>query len=336
MNRFFLFFACISSFFFFSCSSDECGYIPEGEMPKVDISIERLEDEIFALDTPEKVKTFTERHPVIRDFFFRIEEYPSEDIFARDLSARFKNPHIDSLKMEVQKHFEDISWLEEGFERAFSYMKHYYPEVKIPKIQTVATGFDYDMVVSDSLIIIGLDYYMGKEAKYRPTHTYEYVRKRYDKEFIIPSVMLLYGISGNFNQVDSDDYTVLADMMSYGKSFYFAKRMLPCTPDSTLIWYSDVEMANVKANDYLVWAHFLENDILFNTGQQVKRKYIDERPQTYEIVQFKCPPRLGTWLGWEIVKQYMQRNPDLSLNELMNISDARTIFEGARYKPKRG
>ncbi len=44
------------------------------------------------------------------------------------------------------------------------------------------------------------------------------------------------GIDGGRNKTDPADKTVLADMVAYGKSFYFAKRMLPCVADSVFVW----------------------------------------------------------------------------------------------------
>lgn len=330
-----LFTLLLISIFLAGCGEDPCGYIPEGELPLVNIEIERMENEIFSLNTLSKVREFSKNNPVIAEQFLRKNEYPNDSIFALELSKRFNNPYIDTLKLELNKYFSDITWLEKKLEGAFSLMKYYYPEVKIPKVQTVATGFDYDLLVSDTLIIIGLDYYMGPEARFRPMGTYNYILKRYEKKYIVPSIMLLYGISSGFNENNLQDNSILAEMVSFGKSFYFAKRILPCTADSTLIWYTDKEMNNVKKYDYIAWGYFLENGLLYETSHLMKRKYLDERPQTYEITQFECPPRIATWLGWEIVKQYMDRNPDLTLQELMKVSDARKIFEDSKYRPKK-
>ncbi len=314
------------------CSgNNNCDDHPGG-LENVDIEIQRLEKTLLNIADRDELSSFLDREPVIAEFFLRQSEYPNRQIMVDQLIRRFTNPYIDSLTAEIDQIHGDLKWLEKDLEAAFSLLKHYYPEFDIPVVKTVATGFDYDLFVSDSLIVIGLDYYMGPEAKYRPMGTYNYILKRYDQQYIVPSIMLLYGISSQFNHHDPDDETILSDMMSYGKSFYFAKSMLPCTPDSTLIWYSDREMAAVDANDDLVWSHFIENNLLFETSHLIKRKYLDERPKTYEIGT-ECPPRIATWLGWEIVKKYMDDHPEVSLPELMKITEARRIFEESKYRP---
>jgi len=324
----------LGSIFLISCTGEgPCGYVPDGLPEKVDIQIERLEAEILSIRDEDQLSNFINKHPLVSEVFFRRAEYPNDSILFGELLARFNNPHMDSLRIEVEQTFKDLSWLENELEEAFTLFRYYYPDIKIPKVQTVATGFDYDMLVTDTLIVVGLDYYMGEGAKYRPQGLYNYILKRYQPEFIVPSIMLIYGISPDRNAYENKDETILAEMVSYGKAFYFCKRMLPCTPDSTLIWYSPDEIVGVKENSAVVWAHFLENSLLWETSHLVKRKYLDERPKTYEIGE-DCPPRVATWVGWEIVKKYMDDRPETTLQELMAKKDAKKLFEESRYKPE--
>jgi hypothetical protein len=44
---------------------------------------------------------------------------------------------------------------------------------------------------------------------------------------------------------------------------------------------------------------------------------------------------LGEWTGWQIVRKYAERNPEMSLAEIMKLDDSQDILSGARYKPKR-
>lgn len=322
----------VSLVIFTACGEEgPCGEKPD-DYKKIELSIERLEDDILDLSSRDEIRDFIAREPIVAEFFLLRNEYPNDSIFVEEMYRRFTHPMIDSLQMEIKKVFSDLSGLKEEFEEAFSLLKYYYPDAPLPKIKTVATGFDYDLLVSDTLIIVGLDYYLGEDAKFRPRNTYNYILKRYKPKFIVPSTMLIYGISGNYNYENEEDLTILADMISYGKSFYFTKRMMPCTPDSVLIWYSDTEMEGLDQNADIVWSHFLEENLLWESSHLVKRKYLEERPKTYEIGP-ACPPRIGTWLGWQIIKEYMEKNPQMTLPELMQNADAKAIFEEAKYRP---
>jgi len=45
------------------------------------------------------------------------------------------------------------------------------------------------------------------------------------------------------------------------------------------------------------------------------------------------PSRIAYYIGYEIVKSYMQKNRDVTLNELMNDTDYNSILNKSKYKP---
>lgn len=313
--------------------NNECVDQPDISGVTINLDIEYLHDKLLSVESKEELKELLKQHRVITTYFLKPEQYPNEDVMVDELYKKFSNAHIDTLQMEIDRVFGNFSTLETDLKNAFSHLKHYYPDTKVPRIKTVATGFEHDMYISDSLIVIGLDYYLGEGAKYRPLGMFNYMLERYAPEYIVPSIMLLYGISTDYNKTDLSDNTMLADMIAYGKSFVFAKHMMPCTPDSIMIWYTGEEMAGVRANQDIIWAHFVEEELLFENNHMVKKKYIDPRPKTYEIGE-KAPGRIGTWLGWQIVKKCMDEN-NFELVEVMNQRDPQVLFNKSKYRPSK-
>ncbi len=300
------------------------------EVDKVTVTIERLEETLFRLESIQAVEDFISSHPVMANEFLGQDQYPSVSILASELYKRIKNPYVDTLYNETIASFGDLNDLKEEFEQAFSYLKHYYPDFKAPQIKTMVTGFgSSEMYVGEYQIIIGLEYYLGKGAKYNPPDIPQYILPRYDRQYIVPAVMLLY--ADRFLKEDIDDQTMLADMIYYGKKFYFAKHMLPCASDSVLVWYSGQELQEVEENKDAIWFHFLNNELLYETNHFTKQKYMDERPNVAEIGE-KCPGRIGSWVGLDVVRAYMQTNPDITLQELMANPDAKNILTKSKYK----
>ncbi|HEY9046181.1 MAG TPA: gliding motility lipoprotein GldB [Ohtaekwangia sp.] len=312
---------------------DKCAFVPDTAGKKVTVVLEQFQDSLVNVKSKTDLVNVLTHQPLIRDYIFRRAEYPGDSVFINELYARFNNPHLDTIQSEVKRVFGDLSSLKATFEEAFTNLQYYYPDFTPPKIQTIISGLDTDMLVSDSLIIVSLDFYLGKGAKYRPK-VYDYLLRKYDPDDIVPSCLLIYGIDNYFNKTDMKDKTVLADMVAYGKSFYFAKHMLPCIPDSVLIWYTPEEIRGSRANEDLIWARFIESNVLFETSHVVKKDYLGERPVTVQVGE-KCPGRIGQWVGWRIVNKYMESHPETTLPQLMEISNAQQLFRESHYKPNK-
>lgn len=312
---------------------EECVVKPDVSGIDLTIQFEHLEDSLVNISSRKELTRLLGRNPALRDYIFRRAEYPDDSAFVNSLYDKYTNPAIDTLLMETKRVFGDLSNLKSQFEEAFHNIKSYYPDFIPPKVQTVISGIETDLLVSDTLIIVSLDYYLGKGAKYRPKF-YEYLLRRYEPEDIVPSVLLIYGINERINKTDLNDKTVLAEMIAYGKAFYFAKHMLPCVPDSVFLWYTMEEMEGARHNEDLIWARFIQDKVVYSTSMLDKRNYLGERPFTTQVGE-KCPGRIGQWVGWRIVKQYMQNQKNTSLPELMDNPNAQEIFKASSYRPKK-
>lgn len=310
-----------------SCKNDACESVDRVE---TDLSVEPLHEILVKATSPGDIISFGENYPFVANEFLQRSEYPSDSIWAGRVFGLFNDPNFDSLLIETNRVFNNLSALENQLKRAFGRIKYFYPDFSPPKVYTMITGFANDMIVTDSVIIIGLDFYLGQGAKYRPLHFPEYIQATYHPDAIVPSIVLL--LSKQFNQVLSDDHTMLADMVFYGKSYYFSKQVLPCAPDYALINYSAAQVQDVNENEDVIWSFFLQNELLFSTSDVDKKKFLSDRPYIPEIGE-KCPGRVGAWLGWQLVSDYADKQ-NMGLVKLMSETDARKILKGSGFRPK--
>lgn len=313
-----------------SCSDKTCIDAPDVSKVSITVSIERLDKKLHKIPTKEELAELLDSHPTFAESFLHISEYPMPEIIIERYHDLLNASDIDSLFYEVDKTFGDMEDIRLQFEDAFRRLKYYYPDFKVPKIQTVVTGIANDLYISDSVIVIGLDYYLGPKGKYRPRGIPDYLLNRYQKEYMVPQIMLMY--SNYFNQTDMKDKTALADMVFYGKAYYMAKNLMPCTPDSLFTGYTAFETEDIEEHEQVIWAGLLENQALFDTSPFIKDKFLSERPKTVEIGE-KCPGRIGRWVGWRIVQKYAQEHQEVSLPQIMQTSDAQKIFSESKYKP---
>src|SRR6478735_3576923 len=129
------------------CGEEEekCAFIPDASTA-VDLEFESLTDKLVNISSKSQLIKLLDNHRVLRDNFFRRDQYPSDSAFINELYRRFNNPHIDTLRLEVERVFGDESNLKLEFEEAFKNLKYYYPTVRLPKIETVISGLENDMI----------------------------------------------------------------------------------------------------------------------------------------------------------------------------------------------
>ena len=292
------------------------------------VKVNRLEKGFDELKTKQEIADFLNKNQGLKNGFLMGMQYP--DSFIVDYLYRVNtSPASDTLFKECEKTFGDFSVQKEQFEQAFSLLKHYFPEEKIRSINTFIPGLSRDLHVDDENVFIGIDYFLGPKATFKPQN-FQYILKRYTPQAITPMTMMF--ISGKYNQSNMGSNTLLSEMIYYGKAFYFVEKMLPCVQDSLIIGFSKEEFEGSETHLKQIWAHFVEKELLFITQEREKQRYVGERPNVTEIGN-KCPGRIGQYMGWKIVKAFMENNPETSLTDLMAIKDEKLIFEKSRFKP---
>jgi uncharacterized protein YjaZ len=124
-------------------------------------------------------------------------------------------------------------------------------------------------------------------------------------------------------------------MIAEGKKLVLMQHYLPEKTDGELIKYTDEQLEWVQTNEGEIWKYFVENKMIFSTDLTLATRFIEEAPfsKFYLDIDKESPGRVGSWLGWQIVKAYM-KNTDATLADLIN-SSAEEIFNTSKYKPKK-
>lgn len=296
----------------------------------VESSIIRSDSIMMSLKSEAEIFEFLKNNHSVAELYFDTPEAGFKEL-AKKLNDFYKSPALnDFYKKAIEgPNSINVNSLQQEINTAFRHVKFYYPNFKTPKIHTLFTGFaGKDLYVSDSLIIIGLDYFAGKNAPFRP-QVYDYQLLKYQKEYIVPSILNLLAV--NYSKIEPTDKSMLADMIFYGKCYQFTKTMVPNTEDSLIIGYTAKQLEETEASQEIVWGHFIDQKLLYDNSLFKKAKYLEDRPNTQEISP-DCPGMIGRWLGWKIVKKYAINNPSETFQSVMQKPNAQQIFELSKYK----
>ena len=116
---------------------------------------------------------------------------------------------------------------------------------------------------------------------------------------------------------------------------YLIDRYLPAISDPLKIRYSEKKLQWAIENEENIWMYFIERKLLFSTETKLHKRFLENAPfsKFYLEDDRQSPGRIGVWLGWQIVKSFMQNN-DVSLQKLLT-TDSEDLFKKSSYKPKK-
>jgi hypothetical protein len=348
-QRIYLFAVAVLALFFLntSCTHQDRWHKADVSNIKTDVKIERLDQKIFTIDSThfdEQMSAIYNSHKDLMDLFTMRMFHFGPLSNPRSLEL-FKQKYVydrylhDSLYPDVMKAYPqpEINKLQDQFSDAFKYLKYYYPKDTLPQVFTIITAFGYQAFTFEHKLGISLDLFLGKNYRYYASEALqfpEYKTRRFRKEYILPEALkTIY--QEKYDEGQMTDQTLLSNMLYAGKNLLFVHALAPDMPDSLLIGYTKTQLKWCKDNEAEVWHHFVSKDLLFTTDLHRVAKYLEDGPFTNaDAVPQESAPRLGEWVGYQIVKKYMDENPDVTLDQLCREKDYRKILNGSHYKPE--
>ncbi|MFM6953872.1 MAG: gliding motility lipoprotein GldB, partial [Sphingobacteriaceae bacterium] len=106
-------------------------------------------------------------------------------------------------------------------------------------------------------------------------------------------------------------------------------------PDSLLIGYTDTQSNWCKTYEADIWAYFIDEKLIFESDYPKIQKFLTDAPFTPGLGENnQSAPKLGVWVGWQIVKKYMDKHPELAPKDLLVLHDAQQLLKDSGYKPK--
>ncbi|HNX67081.1 MAG TPA: hypothetical protein PKH02_09385 [Bacteroidales bacterium] len=236
---------------------------------------------------------------------------------------------------EVRKQWPSTEPLRAELEKAFRHYLYYFPDKKVPRIVTCITSFNNSLIVSDSLILISLDRYLGSKCKYYPSMGfYEYQARRMTPAYTVTDC--LYGWAStewDYNYMAYGQKNLLSSILHEGKLAYMLHCMVPEASDTLIFGYSKKQLEFCQDNEKRMWDYLVSHDMLFSTDGFLIRKFTGESPFTSYFTE-ESPGKAVVWNGYRIIASYMRNNPKVSLEEMMSLTDCQAILSGARYRPR--
>lgn len=315
-------FFLLSVFLLFALACNEDNTV-ESEVAKIDISldVERFDKILGAAkaDNLEDIK---------RDYPF---------LFPKEIDSMWTSRLFGDLQQEifdeVTLNYDNVEKQELELEDLFRHLKYYDSTFETPRVITIADYVDYrnKLILEENLLIINLSNYLGSEHRFYQNIP-QYFSKNMITDQIVPEIAGKYAMRYAYQ---NQRRTFLDEIVYQGKLLYFKEMMLPNTSESQIMGYSDNDIKWAQVNEVMIWSYFVENEILFKTDPKLFQRFTVPGPFSKFGLEIdnESPPRLGSYIGWQIVKAFKE-NSDMALMDLMR-TDADEIFKTSKYKPRR-
>lgn len=288
----------------------------------IDLVIKRF-DRDFATATPADLPKLKSIYPYL------FPEQFTDSVWI----ARMRDTIQQEVASEVAKQFPGFEIPAAELSTLFKRATYYFPGFRSPEVITLTTDVDYNskVIYADSLLLIGLDTYLGKDH-YFYKGMQEYLKKNFNREQIVSDAATQLAMR---YVPYPQSRTFLAQMVYYGKILYVKELLIPFKTDAEKIGYTNNEWEWAVANEAEVWRYFVERNLLFSTDIKLQERFISPAPfsKFYLELDAESPGKIGQYMGWKIVRAYMKNNT-VSLQELLN-APAGELFNASRFKPKK-
>lgn len=291
------------------------------EETPVDTKVERF-DKLFFETPPKDLDKLKKQFP----YFFSPKV--NDTVWLNKMTA----PIWREVYTEVQKKYSNIDTIQNEVETLFKHIKYYFPKTKNPKIITLISDMDPSnkAIYADSLVLISLELYLGKEHKFYQFP--KYLKQNFEERQMMPDLVSSFSTREISPSIEKN---FLSQMIYFGKQLYLKDILLPEYNDAEKMGYTAEQILWCQENESYIWRYFIEREMLYSDEQKLTSRFIDPAPfsKFYLEIDNESPGQVGAWIGWQIVRSYMENN-DVTIGELMK-TNAKEIFEKSKYKPKK-
>ena len=247
------------------------------------------------------------------------ESLQSDTSYINGIRRFYSNKYIQRLEKAIQKIYGDFSPEKKELLIAFRRLKAFFPKEKTPsRIYFINSYFSAGVFCTDKEIAIGTERYLSpntKEIKELPNDQFfTWIKNGMLKKYLLRDVLSGW-IMTNYCQETSENYA--SEMMRWGKILYITEATMPDEEINAILRYTEKQYDWAIKSEGMFWKYLVENELLFKTDEKTRSNLLNDGPFTSGLSN-NSPDRLGQFLAWRIVHQYMD-NHDINIAELNKI-----------------
>ncbi len=322
---------CFSSCQYFETSSNA----PDVSDIEVDLKIKRFDKDLFELDTTnigQSLGNLARKYPDFYPFFTETLMEWSNDSLPQEVKKFISHPDIQTIFENTESTFADFETYRPKLVTAFKYFKYYFPKASVPEIITYISAFrQMGLTLDQKALGVGLDFHLGKNYPFYPTTGYpQYLINSFGPDYMTSHMMKVW--AQQLYPESLKESRFIDRIVYQGKLLYFLDLVLPDAPDYAKMDYLPEQLEWCHNSERQIWSFFIEQKMLYESESRKYVEYINPGPTSSGMPK-KSPGNVGSWLGWQIVRKYMEMHPETTIQDLWQIRDGQEILQKSKYKP---
>ena len=221
------------------------------------------------------------------------------------------------FEKEIQKKFPNLMDQHKAIVLGLRNLKFHFPKMHVPKAIVFANSvFQSSAFATQDELMIGIERYLGKDnemiQQLPPQVFYEWIKEGMEERYLERDALSNWIMT---HLVDMKEGNLAENMINWGKILYFTEAAYPDLPEDVIVRYTPEDLKWAEENEPSLWIYLKKQKMLFRTDQDESINMLASGPFTPGLPE-KGPDRLGQYLGWKMVRNYMNNN-DITLPELL-------------------
>lgn len=281
-------------------------------------------DEAFYNSTEESVR---EQHNTFKSRLDNLYLYEwqqnlrsrKSDSLPEQIYNFYQTQYIQDLEKEKLKILDKVRSRENDINTAFRYFDHHFPEAPRPYQIIFMNKLFSNIHCSDSAISVALESYISSESKVIQSipknQLYEWQRERMNIDFLTRDIVINWIQVHLFEEIDKQ---LAQHIVQAGKIMYLLNAAFPDAEGAFILRYSQQDWKWAQENEKLTWDYLVKEQLLFKNNRRDKANFLNAGPKTVGLPD-EAPDRMGQFLGYKMVKGYMDEHKDVSLQALVEL-----------------
>jgi hypothetical protein len=246
------------------------------------------------------------------------------------------HPDFQDLKSEIEKNYpqERLDSLHEKILESSLRLQTLIPNMKLPQLIWMNSGFNIGAYSTDDYLAVGLDFYLGQNNRITKSVPFpQYQKDDMTRPQLVPNAIknlaYYYLLKSDTIQHEND---MLSEMIFHGKAHYLTWLAFEEIHDSTLMAWTTEQYTWTQGHQLNVWKEIARQEVLFSKNRVEVQRWFEYAPFTNaENVPQESAPQLGVFMGFQMVKSYMEKHPEITVDRLLKEDNTQKILQA--YKP---